>query len=306
LDDYLSPLTSILDEAGVGEELKESILRIGYILRDRIIKYIRDIPLISRVLREASLHLAGRGKFIRGLYTYFFSKGLDIDEESSLILATSTELYHLASLIHDDIIDKAPYRRGLESVHNKFGIDTAIIAGDLLIVYSNYLLSDLGCEVIKIFASAGVKLADGESMELETPPKNLDEYYRLIRLKTSSVFEAMFESAVVLSERYDIRIDAREMGRYLGYAFQMSDDLLDRIGDPNLMGKLTGMDRRENNIIEILMKEGRSFEEAIEITRRLIRENIDVAVKYLDRIDIKPSYKSILLTLIYLLEGRNL
>ena len=306
MDDHLAPLTSMLADANLREDIKKYILNIGEKLRASIINNLKNVPLMSRVLRDASLHLAGRGKFIRGIYTYLFSRGLDIDESSAITLATSTELYHLASLIHDDIIDNAPFRRGLESVHRRYGIEAAIIAGDLLIVYSNHLLSSLGCDVIKIFSSAGVRLADGESLELESPPKNLKEYYKLVGLKTSSVFEAMFESAVVLASRSGDREKARELGKYLGYAFQMSDDLLDRIGDPNLMGKMTGMDKRENNIVEILIKGGYSYESAISYTRRLIRENIDMAVKYLEGIDMDKHYKSLLLTLIYLLEGRNL
>ena len=261
----------------------------------------------SEKLINASLHLAGKGKFIRGIYSYLFSKGLGADEDEALTLAISTELYHLASLIHDDIIDKAPYRRGLESVHKKYGIETAIIAGDLLIVYSNKLLSKLGCEIIDIYASAGVRLADGEALELEMDsPNSLDEYYKLIELKTSSVFEAMFESSVVLTSRKQMRDFARQLGRYLGYAFQMSDDLLDRIGDPVLMGKMTKMDKSSINIVSILTKFGYKEDDAINKVRELIRENVGKSIKYLNLFELNQEYKAILKSLIYVLEGRSL
>lgn len=307
MDDSLSLLTMMLSESGLSEEVKKYILDIGKMLRDRIISSLKSIPLRSKKLRDACLHLAGRGKFLRGIFTYLFSRGLGLKEEDAITLALSTELYHLASLIHDDIIDKAPYRRGLPSVHTKFGIETAIIAGDLLIVYSNNLLSNLGCDVIKIYSEAGIRLADGESLELEEmKPINIENYYRIIGLKTSSVFEAMFLSATTMAGRYEYGENALLLGRYLGYAFQMSDDLLDFVGDPDRMGKLAGIDKDNANIILILLKMGYGKHEAIVKVKELIRENILMSIKYLESIEMEGKYKEFLKKMIYVLEGRNL
>jgi len=307
LDDSLSLLTSMLSESGLSEDIKKYVLDIGRMLRDRIVYSLKSIPLRSKKLKDACLHLAGRGKFLRGIFTYLFSKGLGLKEEDAIILALSTELYHLASLIHDDIIDKAPYRRGLQSVHVKFGLETAIVAGDLLIIYSNNLLANLGCDVIKIYSEAGIKLADGEALELEDEMStSIKDYYKIIGLKTSSVFEAMFVSAVAIAGRNEYSDDAQLLGRYLGYAFQMSDDLLDFLGDPDRMGKLAGIDRDNANIIHILLKMGYAESDAISKVRELIRKNILMSIRYLESIEMNSKYKEFLKKMIYVLEGRNL
>jgi len=307
LDDSLSLLTTMLSESGLSEDIKKYVLDIGRMLRDRIVYSLKSIPLRSKKLKDACLHLAGRGKFLRGIFTYLFSKGLGLKEEDAITLALSTELYHLASLIHDDIIDKAPYRRGLQSVHVKFGLETAIVAGDLLIIYSNNLLANLGCDVIKIYSEAGVKLADGEALELENEvPASIKDYYKIIGLKTSSVFEAMFVSAVTIAGRNEYSEDAQLLGRYLGYAFQMSDDLLDFVGDPDRMGKLAGIDKDNANIIHILLKMGYAESDAISKVRELIRENILMSIRYLESIEMNSKYKEFLKKMIYVLEGRNL
>ena len=307
MDDSLSLLTSMLSESGLSEDIKKYVLDIGRMLRDRIVYSLKSIPLRSKKLKDACLHLAGRGKFLRGIFTYLFSKGLGLKEEDAIILALSTELYHLASLIHDDIIDKAPYRRGLQSVHVKFGLETAIVAGDLLIIYSNNLLANLGCDVIKIYSEAGIKLADGEALELEDEMStSIKDYYKIIGLKTSSVFEAMFVSAVAIAGRNEYSDDAQLLGRYLGYAFQMSDDLLDFLGDPDRMGKLAGIDRDNANIIHILLKMGYAESDAISKVRELIRKNILMSIRYLESIEMNSKYKEFLKKMIYVLEGRNL
>ncbi|HIE37076.1 TPA: polyprenyl synthetase family protein [Candidatus Geothermarchaeota archaeon] len=307
MDENLSLLTTMLSESNLNEDVKNYILNIGKVLSDRIVYSIENIPLYSEKLKKACLHLAGRGKFLRGIFTYLFSRGLGIDEEDSITLALSTELYHLASLIHDDIIDKAPYRRGLRSVHKEYGIEAAIVAGDLLIIYSNNLLSRLGCEVIKIYSEAGVRLADGEMLELEEgSTRSIDEYFRVIELKTSSVFEAMFISATLLAGRDKYRDQAKYLGKYLGYAFQLSDDLLDFTGDPIVMGKLGKMDREDVNIVYMLIRMGYDDVDAIERVREFIREYISISIKYLREIELDKMYRDYLIEIINLLEGRSL
>lgn len=307
MDESLSLLTTMLSESSLSEDVKKYVLNIGKILRDRIVYSIESIPLNSDRLKKACLHLAGRGKFLRGIFTYLFSMGLGVDEEDSVTLALSTELYHLASLIHDDIIDKAPYRRGLRSVHKEYGLETAIVAGDLLIIYSNNILAGLGCEVIKVYSEAGVRLADGEMLELEeVSTKLIEEYFRVIELKTSSVFEAMFVSATLLAGRDEHRDHARSLGRYLGYAFQLSDDLLDFTGDPIRMGKLGKMDREDVNIIYMLLKMGYDEVEALQKVKEFIRKYVSMSIKYLRGIELDNMYRDYLVEIIHLLEGRSL
>ncbi len=306
MDDALIALENMLDNTKVSDEVRNEIIGTAYKVRDSFIYYLDKVPIESLNLKSAVNHLAGRGKFVRGVFTYLFSKSLGIGEEEATILAVATELYHLASLIHDDIIDSANFRRGVETVHRKFGVEYAIIAGDLLIVYGNYLLSTLGCDVIKIYAFQGVKLSDGEAIELDMGVvRDIDKYYKLVDLKTGSVFKAMLESSVVLSGLDRLKGYAIELGREIGYAFQMSDDVLDVVGQPIFTGKGVGMDVDGPNIVNIFLMEGYPLNVAIDKTRELIRSHIDRALDILSKFDLDKNYMDVLSGLISSLEVRK-
>ncbi len=306
MDDTLAALETMLSSRDIPEDVKKDILGIATHLRNEFLRSLEDVPISSGRLREAVLHLAGRGKFVRGIFTYVFARSLGVGDREATTLAVSTELYHLASLIHDDIIDGANFRRGVETVHKRFGLEYAVIAGDLLIVYGNLLLSKLGCEVIGIYAYEGVKLADGEARELDMGlVDDLEEYYRLVDLKTASVFKAMLESSTVLSGLNGMRGVARELGREVGYAFQMSDDVLDVVGSPSLTGKDVGMDVDGSNIVNIFLRRGLHLDEALEKTRELIRRHIDKALELLSLFKLDERYMRILTGLISSLEVRR-
>ncbi len=307
MDDSLESLETMLTNGYVSPDIREEILRIGYRVKEEFLRYLYEVPISSSRLRKAVLHLAGRGKFVRGIFTYVFARALGVDEDRAVILAVSTELYHLASLIHDDIIDGAGYRRGVETVHRRFGLEYAIIAGDLLIVYSNLLLSRLGCRVISIYAYEGVRLADGEALELDIGGVgDLESYYRVIDLKTSSVFVAMLESCAVLAGMDDMLDRVRELAREVGYAFQIGDDILDVVGNSSVTGKDTGMDVDGINIVNIFLRRGLRPEEAVARARELLRRHVERALSMLRLFRLEEGYTRILTALIRSLEVRRL
>ncbi|HEW93777.1 hypothetical protein DRN84_01915 [Candidatus Geothermarchaeota archaeon] len=304
LDESL--ITEIVSKLEVSEKYREFIVDKIKLIYNKIYRVLSDLRLESSKLYRAVTHLAYRGKLIRGLYSYLVSRALGADEQSSLTLSASAELYHMASLIHDDIIDKAEFRRGLESVHKKYGLEYAIIAGDTLIVYANYILSELGGGVIKILAEAGLKLADGEALEMDIDlPSNIDEYNKIVYLKTASFFEGLLKASAYIAGRIGLVDDLASLGKYIGFCFQYRDDVLDYIGESNILGKPTGLDRYKPNLLTILIhRYGYTLEDAIRVADEMIAKYIEKAVAILNKIDINQYDKEVLTDLTRLLRVR--
>lgn len=169
--------------------------------------------------------------------------------------AIGTECGHVASLIHDDIIDADEFRRGRASVQHKFGIDNAIVAGDHLIFYLFLCLAECRrsgvasnriVSALEIVATAGVELCRGQSLELEFTSGAVydgESYLTMVRLKTAALFRAACQSGAVLGGGSDELVDA--LGSYgdrLGIAFQIHDDLLPYTSDSDTMGKSASSD----------------------------------------------------------------
>lgn len=168
------------------------------------------------------------------------------DEISAIKLAAIVEFVHLASLLHDDVLDNANLRRGQASINAKFGDKNAIMLGDILYSKAFYELSSLPNFVAKSISNAVLKLAKGELMDIELSYKfNSDEsaYLSMIEHKTAALIEASAISAAHLAG-----LDSRafgEYGRNLGLAFQIIDDILDVKGDAKTLGKPAMSDFKE-------------------------------------------------------------
>jgi len=292
-------ILSMLKKLDIEGGYRDTILDIIISLSKKIDDAFNKLNIESNRLRKAMTHIAFRGKFLRGVYTYLVSSGLGAPKEPSLTLATAVELYHMASLIHDDIIDHADFRRGVESVHKRYGLEYALIAGDALIIYSNYIVSKLGGEVIRILAESGLKLSDGEALELETGiPNDLEHYNKIVYLKTASFFEGIMISSAHISGNDHLRNLMRELGRYIGFSFQYRDDILDYVGEPSIMGKPKGADKYKSNILTILIKKyGYTLDEAINKVNDLITVYIDKALNIIKKVDMNIENRNIIIEL---------
>jgi geranylgeranyl diphosphate synthase type II len=164
--------------------------------------------------------------------------------------ATAIELFHNFTLIHDDIMDKAPLRRGQPTVHTKYNDSTALLAGDVMLVrayeYLNKISSAYLSKVLSLFNRTAIEVCEGQQMDMDYESRNnvnMNDYLRMIELKTSVALAASLKVGGLLGgggERNQNLL--YEFGRKLGIAFQVQDDYLDAFGDKNKTGKQVGGD----------------------------------------------------------------
>ena len=164
--------------------------------------------------------------------------------------ATAIELFHNFTLIHDDIMDKAPLRRGKQTVHTKYNDSTALLAGDVMLVrayeYLNKISSAYLSKVLFLFNKTAVEVCEGQQMDMDYETQDdvsMNDYLRMIELKTSVAIAASLKIGALLGgggERNQNLL--YEFGRKLGMAFQVQDDYLDAFGDNNKTGKQVGGD----------------------------------------------------------------
>jgi len=203
------------------------------------------------VFRAAVAHLFQTpGKMLRPTLVFLSSRfGPSMDREVVLSLAESLELVHTASLVHDDIVDRAELRRNIQTVNAKWNDDVALIIGDYLFAKAYALAAVLPKpEVIAIVAQTVFALCDGELREV-TAPRALpteEQYLERIELKTASLYAACCQGAALLADADPEHVAALgAFGTNLGMAFQITDDVLDVVGDEGDLGKTVGRDLLE-------------------------------------------------------------
>lgn len=168
--------------------------------------------------------------------------------------ATAIELFHNFSLIHDDIMDRAPIRRGMETVHQKYGESTALLAGDVMFVRAYEYLNKLGVnnlqKVLHLFNETAAAVCEGQQLDMDFEKRttvSLDEYVAMITLKTSVLLAASLQLGAILGGTGEgNQHHLYEFGKNLGIAFQVQDDYLDVFGNPEKFGKQVGGDILSN------------------------------------------------------------
>jgi geranylgeranyl diphosphate synthase type II len=168
--------------------------------------------------------------------------------------ATAIELFHNFTLIHDDIMDAAPLRRGMPTVHEKWGQSTALLAGDVMLVAAYEYLNKVSGKYVftlnALFNRTAREVCEGQQLDMDYEKRtdvSLSEYLHMINLKTSVLLAASLKMGAILGGAGERNQNLLyEFGRKLGLAFQVQDDYLDAFGDPGKFGKQVGGDIKSN------------------------------------------------------------
>ncbi len=195
----------------------------------------------------------GTGKGIRPALTLLAGKPFQYDLTYLLPMAVSVELMHTATLVHDDAIDKADTRRGLETINSLWGDEIAILMGDYLFAKAGEYVADTQTpRVVKLFSQTLGIISSGEIGQFRAAyhaPQSRDEYLRRIYSKTAALFSLATQSGAILSRAPEAAVAVmKEYGDNLGIAFQIVDDILDFTSTEAALGKPVGSDLEQGTL----------------------------------------------------------
>jgi heptaprenyl diphosphate synthase/octaprenyl-diphosphate synthase len=219
---------------------------------ERSLEEIADsgFPLLAQLLTYT---LKNGGKRIRPALTLLAGKFYAYDPALIVPMATAIELLHTATLVHDDIVDNSPVRRGKPTVRHTWGENRALLLGDYLFAKAGSLAADTGSlRVVKLFSQTLMTISGGELKQTGVTfalASARDYYFAWVSAKTACLFATATESGAILSQAPEDAIEAmRDYGHNLGIAFQIVDDVLDFVGDEDELGKPVGSDLREGTM----------------------------------------------------------
>lgn len=235
-------------------------------LKDRILDAVsEDLTAIEEALRNnlnpylnivshvADYLICGGGKRIRPLLAVLSARLCGCRDPFAFTLSAVFEYLHVATLLHDDLVDGADVRRGHPAAHTVWGNPAAVLVGDFLLARSITIAAQTGqVEIIDTISEATARMSEGEIHQLlHRGNVNLTEaeYMDVIGRKTACLIQAACHSGALLARGEEAQIRAlAAYGNDLGYAFQLVDDLLDYTADPTVLGKSTGTDLKEGKV----------------------------------------------------------
>ncbi|MHA7942224.1 polyprenyl synthetase family protein [Formosa sp. 3Alg 14/1] len=206
------------------------------------------------------LHLGG--KRLRPVLTLMTAEIFNTDYKTALHAALSIEVFHNFSLVHDDIMDDAPLRRGNQTVHEKWDVNTGILSGDAMLIMAYQLFENYEPEIFRdlarLFSKTALEVCEGQQYDVDFENRDdvtIPEYLKMIEYKTAVlVGAAMQMGAIVAKASKAEQQGIYNFGRNLGIAFQLQDDYLDAFGDPKTFGKQVGGDIIENKKTFLYLK----------------------------------------------------
>ncbi|MDR0791762.1 MAG: polyprenyl synthetase family protein [Chitinophagaceae bacterium] len=222
----------------------------------------RHFPLEPQGLYEpANYFLQLGGKHIRPVVCLMGNELFDEIHPDSWDVAMALEIFHNFTLVHDDIMDEASLRRGKETVHKRFGLNKALLSGDMMMIvayqYLNKISPEILPSILSLFCKTAIEVCEGQQLDMDFEEKekvSLAEYIRMIELKTSVLLAASLQMGAMLGGATPHNYHKLyAFGKNLGIAFQIQDDYLDAFGDSNKFGKETGGDIKRNKKTFLLL-----------------------------------------------------
>ncbi len=252
------------------------------------------------------------GKRLRPVLTLMSAELFGLAPQECIDTALSVEVFHNFSLIHDDIMDQAPLRRGKETVHQKWNSNIAILSGDAVLVKAYELLSHADPAVLPVLLKAFNKMAfevcEGQQMDMDfekLEEVGESEYLRMIQLKTSVLIGTALQLGAISAKasRQDT-LHIYDFGVQLGIAFQLQDDVLDLFGDPEKVGKQVGGDVLENKKTILLVSalkhanaaDRAAVEDLLQTDRTLGDEKIQKAKVLYEKLGVRHATQELIST----------
>ncbi|OXA77949.1 geranylgeranyl diphosphate synthase, type II [Flavobacterium aquidurense] len=215
------------------------------------------------------------GKRMRPVLTLMAAEVFDADYKIALPAAMAVEVFHNFSLVHDDIMDDAPLRRGQVTVHEKWNINTGILSGDAMLIlayqYFEQYEPTVFRDLAKLFSKTALEVCEGQQWDVDFEERSnvtIPEYLKMIEYKTAVLVAAAMKMGAIVAKTSEKEADLiYDFGLNLGLAFQLQDDYLDAFGDPETFGKQVGGDIIENKKTYLYLKaiEFSSEEKATEL-----------------------------------------
>lgn len=202
------------------------------------------------------------GKRLRPVLTLMSAEIFNCNYKEALDAALSVEVFHNFSLVHDDIMDDAPLRRGKVTVHEKWDVNTGILSGDAMLIMAYQLFENYEPSIFqalaKLFSKTALEVCEGQQYDVDFETRDdvtIDEYLKMIEYKTAVlVGAAMKMGAIVANASEEDQQKIYDFGKNLGIAFQLQDDYLDAFGNPETFGKQVGGDIIENKKTYLYLK----------------------------------------------------
>lgn len=233
--------------------------------RQEFIAYLEEQTKVKEPLNlyePIAYILALGGKRLRPVLTLMTAEIFGTDYRKAMNAALAIEVFHNFSLVHDDIMDDAPLRRGKATVHEKWDVNTGILSGDAMLINAYQLFENYEGETFralaKLFSKTAIEVCEGQQYDVDFETRDdvtITEYLKMIEYKTAVlVGAAMKMGAIIANETDESQNAIYEYGKNLGIAFQLQDDYLDAFGNPETFGKQVGGDIIENKKTFLYLK----------------------------------------------------
>lgn len=234
-------------------------------LKELVEKAIANLPYnteAEKLIDPVRYVLSMGGKRLRPVLVLMACNIFRDNVNEAVLPSAGIEVFHNFTLVHDDIMDQAPLRRNMATVHKKWNVNQAVLSGDVMAFIANdcFLQSPPACmpAVFRTFNRAAVEVCVGQQLDMDfekASTVSLDEYMRMIELKTAVLIAASVKIGAIIGGAAEKDSELiYEFGRNLGLAFQLQDDLLDIYGNKNVFGKITGGDIISNKKTYLLIK----------------------------------------------------